>query len=400
MSPAPRPGPSTGAAAIASRNGAVPHLRKALSVKEKLIESARRLHSYLVKEHWDGKALRGPTPGVRWNLRLWRFVKAYAPFIEWHDDCVSYQGQGYWIVGNWLLHRLTKEDEYGEIALASSRFVIESQRDNGSWPNPIPERKHLVTNIEGLWASAGLLATHNRAGDQSCLEGAQAWYKFMEEHIGYQRHGENALAVNYFDVPRGKVPNNSTAAVWFLSELAEATGARGPLEKTEPLLSFLADVQGESGEMPYEVPGEGYTRSIPHYQCFQYNAFQLADLYHFWKRTGADAAAQIASGLASFLAGGVTPDGACRHSCSADHPKVIYHAHTLAYALSCASRWGLGDYTELSRRAYEWTLAQQRPDGSFPFSYGDYRVLRDTRPYPANLAMAVFHLASEAGEEP
>ncbi len=371
-----------------------------LDMQEKLIESARRLHGYLVKEHWDGRALKGPTPGVRWNLHLWRFVKAYTPFIEWHDDRISYQGQGYWIIGNWLLHRLTKEDKYGEIALASSKFVVDSQRDDGSWPNPMPERRHLVTNIEGIWAAAGLLATHNRAGDGSCLGAAQAWYKFMEERIGYQRHGDGGLAVNYFDVPRGKVPNNSTAAVWFLSELADAQGAAGPLEKAPAMLSFLRDVQGRNGEMPYEAPGEGYSRSIPHYQCFQYNAFELADLYHFWKRTRAEAAKAIASGLASFLAGGVTSEGACRHSCSSEYPHVIYHAHTIAYALSCATRWGLGDYSDLSRRAFEWTLSRQRPNGSFPFSYGDYLLLRDTRPYPANLAMAVFHLAAEAGEEP
>jgi hypothetical protein len=368
-------------------------------VKDRLLESARRLHEYLLDRCWSGGALRGPTPGVRWNLKLWRFVKAYMPALPWGDAIVSYQGQGYWIIGNWLLHRITGEDRYGETALACSRFVIDSQRPDGSWPNPIPERRHLVTNIEGLWAGAGLLATYKRAGDEACLESAKAWWNFLEKNIGYQEHAQGAAAVNYFDTPRGKVPNNSTAAMWFLSELADATGDPDYHDRSRQMLSFLSDVQKESGEMPYELPGEGYPRSIPHYQCFQYNAFQLIDLYHFWKRTGCEAARTVAAKLAEFLAGGVTASGACRYSCGSELPRVIYHAHTLAYALSCASHWGLDDYTELSTRGYKWTLEQQRPDGSFPFSKRDYLVLSDSRVYPANLAMAVCHLADEAGEE-
>ncbi len=369
-------------------------------MKENLLESALRLHQYLVGEHWDGKALRGPTPGVRWNLRFWRFVKGYTTFLPWRDDVVSYQGQGYWILGNWLLHRLTKDDRFAEIAMASSDFCMEGQRDDGSWPSPMPERRHLVTNIEGLWAGAGLLATYRRTDDAKCLDAAVAWWRFMEGRIGYQSHGAKGAAVNYFNVPRGKVPNNSTAALWFLSELADASDDPAPMKMADPLLAFLQDVQTETGEMPYEVPGEGYDRSVPHYQCYQYNAFQLIDLYHSWKRKERLETRSIAAKMAPFLAGGVTGEGACRYSCKSELPRVIYHAHTLAYALSCATRWGLGEYRELSRKGYEWTLGVQRPDGSLPFSFGDYRILSDARAYPANLAMAVYHLAAEAGEEP
>lgn len=369
-------------------------------MKDRLLDSARLVHRYLADRHWDGSALRGPTPGVRWNLRFWRFFKSYAPFIPWRDDAVSYQGQGYWIIANWLLHRLTGEDEYAEMALGCSKFVAESQRDDGSWPNPILERRHLVTNIEGLWAGAGLLATFRRADDPGCLEAAKAWWRFMEERIGYQSHGGDGSAVNYFDFPRGKVPNNTTAALWFLAELSDAMGDARPLENSGRMIKFLENVQAESGEMPYELPGEAYARSVPHYQCYQYNAFQLADLYHFWRRTEREEVRPIAVKLAEFLAGGVTAEGACRYSCNAKLPRVVYHAHTIAYALSRATRWGLGDYEEVSRRAYEWTMSVQRPDGGFPFSYGDYLVLKDTRAYPANLAMAILHLAGGAGEEP
>jgi len=221
----------------------------------------------------------------------------------------------------------------------------------------------------------------------------------MEERIGYQRHGDHGAAVNYFDRQRGKVPNNSTAAMWFLAELADAEGEGAPPEAARRMLAFLREVQTPDGEMPYELPGEGYERSIPHYQCFQYNAFQLIDLFHFWKLCRWEDVIPVARGLASFLARGVTPEGACRFSCDSLYPRIVYHAHAMAYALSGAARWGLGDYADLSRRCYDWVLARQRPDGSFPFSTRERFFLRDTRAYPANLAMAVFHLAGEASDE-
>lgn len=370
-------------------------MERSSHVKERLFESAKRLHRYLLANHWDGGALKGPAPGVRWNFRIWRFVRAYTSFLQWKDQCVCYQGQGYWILANWLLLGLTKDDHFGDVALASSRFVLETQRQDGSWPNPLPERKHLVATIEGVWASAGLLATYERTGDTSCLEGALAWHRFMTERIGYQEHGADGAAINYFDVPRGKVPNTSTAALWFLSELAKASGEARHLEPSSRMLAFLADVQTSKGEMPYEIPGPTCKRRMPHYQCFQYNAFQLADLYHLWKNTRIDEARSIAKGIASFLAGGVTPGGAPKHHCGADRPSVTYHADSIGYALSCASRWGLGDYANSSQNAYAWALGRQRSDGSFPFSTGDYWILGDGRSYPSTLAMTLFHLASE-----
>ena len=369
-------------------------------MKEQLLDSARHLHRYMATNHLDGGALKGPAPGVRWNLRVWRFVKAYTPFMPWSDDCVCYQGQGYWIVANWLLHRLTKDDEYGEIALNASKFVLDTQRENGSWPNPLPERKHLASTIEGLWAGTGLLATFGRTGDARCLEAALAWHHFMTEQIGYQNHGAEGAAINYFDVPRGKVPNNSTATLWFLSELADASEDAPHLEPSKRILAFLKDAQTDAGEMPYELPGESYRRQVSHYQCFQYNAFQLIDLYNFWKRTDTEEARSIATGIASFLSGALTPEGACRYACTARLPHVIYHAGAVGHALSCASRWGLGDFQDLSKSAFSWTLSKQRQDGSFPFSLGDYWILSDGRSYPATMAITLFHLASEAGGEP
>jgi hypothetical protein len=368
-------------------------------MRDRLLESAKRLHGYLLTNHWKDKALQGPTPGVRWNLRYWRFVRAYLGFLPWGDDSVSFQGQGYWIMANWILHRLTKEDIYGKTALASTETVLEAQRPNGSWPNAYRERKDLISTIEGMWASLGLLATFSRTGDQRCLDGAIAWHRCMTDRIGFQTHGTSGAAINYFDIPRGKVPNNSTAALYFLSELSQSTGEKNYIEPAASLLNFLADVQTSHGEMPYEIPGDAHRRSVPHYQCYQYNSFQLADLYLYWRNTGSDEARAIAKGIASFVTGALTDAGACKCRCGARLPHLVYHAGVLAYSLSCATRWGIGDFDEQAKRAFAWMLDRQRPDGSFPFSLGDYWILSDGRSYPGNLVMILYHMVSEVSSD-
>src|SRR5690242_10747104 len=62
--------------------------------------AAERLHSYLRSHHYQSGVLRGPDAGVRLNLRLWRFLKSGLDRIEWRDDYVFIQTQGYWILSN------------------------------------------------------------------------------------------------------------------------------------------------------------------------------------------------------------------------------------------------------------------------------------------------------------
>ncbi len=70
---------------------------------DELLDAAKRLHRYLFNNHWTGHALIGPDPGIRFNYRIGRFIKSYFSSIDWKDDLYYLQGQGYWILGNWLL---------------------------------------------------------------------------------------------------------------------------------------------------------------------------------------------------------------------------------------------------------------------------------------------------------
>src|SRR5947199_9643869 len=106
-----------------------------------IMDAAVRLHGYLLKRHWNGQALKGPDPGIRFNWRVGRFVKGYLDFLPWRDDLVYVQGQGYWILGNYLMADLLDDERYAEIALACSEYVLRAQHPEGYWEYPNPEWK-------------------------------------------------------------------------------------------------------------------------------------------------------------------------------------------------------------------------------------------------------------------
>lgn len=147
-----------------------------------------------------------------------------------------------------------------------------------------------------------------------------------------------------------------------------------------------------SGEFPYALAGTGGGADRPHYQCFQYNAFQCFDLMRYWELTGEEAALPLIKQGLRFLKTGQAADGHARYDCTDEHRAVTYHAAVLGAAFLKAGQIGLGDYSQEADRAYRYVLGQQREDGSFPHSQGDYRLLGDRRSYPRYLAMILYHL--------
>jgi hypothetical protein len=289
-----------------------------------------------------------------------------------------------------MLHEATGERRYRELALDASEATLKLQKAAGYWAYPLPERKHLIATVEGDWGAIALLASHAREPRKEFLEGATRWYDFLLRRIGFQEHAPGK-AINYFDQPRGKIPNNSAEAMWVFLRLWKATGDSRYLDHVDALRDFLAAVQLASGELPYIV-GSQYEPGRVHYLCFQYNAFQ------FLKLAWAEAlrpdlqTKRIVASLARFLEKGVTPTGACARDCSRETPETDYYTAALAAALDEAGRSGLLENPERSQRCYARALARQRPDGSFGYSTGDYGFLRDHRSYPRAQAMTLFHL--------
>jgi hypothetical protein len=336
--------------------------------------------------------LSGPDYGVRFNFRAWRFLKSALDFIPWHDDYVFMQTQGYWILTNWLLYERTAEPRYRDIALATTEAVMKLQTREGFWAYPLPERKHLIATVEGCWGALGLLASHAHAPRGEFLDGAIRWYDFLTSRIGFQAH-RRGKAINYFDRPRGKVPNNSALAVWLFLRLWRETAQERFLEHVEGLFEFLASVQRPSGELPYVV-GSPYERAREHYLCFQYNAFQFLELRWSAALGPGEPARALLSGLVKFLERGVTASGASALDCSTAGrawPEVDYYNAVLAAALAEAAKLDLAN-SSLSARCYARLLERQRPDGSFWYSTGDHRFLSDHRSYPRAEAMTLFHL--------
>jgi hypothetical protein len=182
--------------------------------------------------------------------------------------------------------------------------------------------------------------------------------------------------------------------LYFLAKLKEATGDDRYLEKAPSLISWLYDVQLESGELPYGVRGapDGAGDWI-HFLCYQYNAFEFMDLVIYYRLTGDASVFDILRPLARYLAGGLTPAGFAKYDCHHDTPEVPYYTLAVAQALSQASELGLGDFDRLVTRAYRQVLDKQRANGRFAYhSRANYGVLSDRRSYPRYLSMMLFHL--------
>lgn len=363
-----------------------------MPTRDELLSSAQRLHGHLLRRHYSHGWLSGPDAGIRFNLRTWRFLKSTLNFVPWRDDYLFMQTQGYWVLVNWMLYEATGVDHYCDVALEATEATLKLQNPEGFWAYPLPQRKHLIATVEGDWGSIALLATHARQPRSDLLRGAIRWYEYLVNRIAFQDHARGK-AINYFDKPRGKVPNNSVEAAWLFARLWKATDDDRFLEHVDALLDFVAAVQLASGELPYVVESPFESRRA-HYLCFQYNAFQFLKLAWLDALRPGGGARSLLPRLAEFLSRGVRPLGMSASDCSTASgggPEVDYYTAVLAAALHEAAQRGLADQA-LSARCYARVLERQRPDASFWYSTGDYGFLSDHRSYPRPQVMTLFHL--------
>lgn len=298
------------------------------------------------------------------------------------------QGMGYWVLANWLLHDLEGEDRFREWARFGANVLCDLQRENGSWPYPLRERRHLVATIEGNWAALALLASFRRSGEEVYRAAASGWVRFLLEEIGFQGYA-GTLAVNYFDRPRGNIPNNSTNTLWLLAEHASLEPTATLAREMEGMKAFLRKVQRPNGELPY-ILGSPHEPGKTHYLCYQYNAFECLDLCHYYERTGDADVEPVLRSLVGFLLEGLDEEGHVRASCLSAHPRVLYYTAAVSAALWKAARLGLSPSLEAPRLGMARLLDAQLPDGSFPYSSRDYGFLRDGRSYPRYLAMILY----------
>ena len=355
-------------------------------------DASMRLHSYLVREHWNGMALEGPDSGIRFNSRIGRFIKSYLDFLPW-SDCYTYmQAQAYWILDNWLMSDLLSNQQYSDYALSCVEYVLTAQQPGGYWEYPNPEWKGRIATVEGNYAALGLLESYCRTRREPLLASAKKWYQYIMQEVGFQG-GEGMLAINYFsNVRGGMVPNNTASVLRFLAKLADATADAQYLALCDGMVAWLIHVQLKTGELPYSVAnlnGEGRI----HFLCYQYNAFEFLNLAKYYQLTDDRRILPVLERLAAYLATGISESGAARYDCHHERPQVLYYTAAVAAALSQAASLGLGDFSALADRAYEQVLAHQRADGGFEFfSRGNYGLLSDRRSYPRNLSMILNHL--------
>lgn len=359
--------------------------------------AVHRLHSLLCDRFWNGREYVGPDPGVRFNLRVWRFVKSYLGFVHWQDNCSYLQTQGYCVKNNWEMHELFGDTRARDIAIGCALSILNRQRPEGYWDYPSREWAGRIGTVEGTWGAMGMLASYERTRGEALRKGVLRWYEFLVNNVGFQKT-DAGMGINYYanrDI--GLVPNNSTLGLAFFGELARVMEDAKYLRYCPELVSFLASVQMHSGEFPYvvETPlGKGRL----HYQCYQYHAFQLLDLAAYFRATQDSAVLPLIEGIDKFLSQSVKDDGHTQYACYNSHTRVVYHTAAIGAALCTARRLGVGHSLEAENRAYEYVLSKQNRDGGFPFSEGDYYFLGDARYYPRYLAMILHHLLARAGE--
>jgi hypothetical protein len=366
-------------------------------IMSKYLHAAQRLHHFLHENFWDGELLIGPDQGVRFNRRFWRFVKSYLAFLPWADNCYYLQAQEYWVLGNWQLYDLIGEQQMADMAIKCAYGILKAQQPNDHWGYPHPGWAGRIATVEVVGAALGMLASYERAKEPPLLEGVIKAYDFLINHTGFQK-ADSGFAINYFANRRGGlVPNNTTLALAFFGRLAQVTGDERYLTHCPEMLAFLASVQLGTGEFPYVIEsplGKGH----PHFQCYQYNAFELQDLAMYYEATQDGTVLPLITKLAQFLSPSVKEDGSTRFDCADSGAQIIYNTAAIAAALGIARRMGLYSALEAENRAYAYVLSQQHSNGGFAFSRREHGFLKDKRYYPRPMTMILYHLLLRASE--
>lgn len=366
--------------------------RKYFEVEKNIyLDAAIKLHQYILDHHWIDNQLIGPDPGIRWNFKILRFPKSYLSFIPWQDDKYFLQGQGYWIVDNWLLYEISGQDKYKNIAVQCTEEILKQQHEDGYWLHPLPEWRDRIATVEGIYASIAMLYTYKYTQDQKYLNSALTWYDFMIEKIGFLEF-KDGLAIKYFaNVKDGYIPNNSTLTLTFLAELYDKTGDKKYLKYEDELIRFLAHVQKPNGEFPYNVKTET-NPGRAHLLCYQYNSFQFLDLVRYYEITKNEAILDILQKLIGFLLTGQNSNGSSKYKCHTNYPETNYYTAVLAAALHKAEHFAIAKTREQSDKAYARFMKHQSRKGGFAFSYRNWVILMDKRSYPRYLSMILKHL--------
>ncbi len=368
-----------------------------------LEDSAIKLWRSIFANFWDGRRITGPDPGLKLNLRIWRFIKSCIPAFGRADNYYFLQAQGYWIKNNWDLFRLTNKPIYRQVALACSDNIVDSQKSDGSWQYPLREWKNYVSTVEGTWASLGLLESYQHTKNRIYFDGASKWFEFLINETGFQVHLDS-LSINYFAhissarvmlyAKSVKVPNNTTLVLWFFAELFRITGDRKYLRFNDKLVRFIELCQEDSGELVYEVRKK-------HYLCYHYNAFEFIDLYNYYLITHDERVKVILEKLSKYLSAGVLQNGSVKYNCSQSYPEIYFFSSVTGAALTLASDAGLGKFEHITKRIFENLKKYQRSDGSFCYSNRDavyfrtpikWGFLSDKNSYPSYLSFMLNHL--------
>lgn len=382
------------------------------SVAPKVIDTDRCLHSamknwdFLVDKYYKEGLIQGPDVGVGAYLRGGRFLaNTFTPSKVKEKKYAFQQTQAYFIRSSLMLYHITNDEKYKQKAQVVGDQVVRMQCTNGSWHYPLKEWRDKVVVVDCNWAAMGLLDLYLETENKKYLNAALKWINFLISEVGYSEIADDKICFHYFSPNYlGKLtPNITTLSTALLARMF-AINQTGIYENLiHKGLNFIQHVMKPNGEIPYTILEDKkgltlrekiYRKLMPtdHYQCAQYNAFQLMDLCCVYEELNIDRIKDLILKIASFLSTCVANDGRTQIQCGDNSSVIYYHTSAVGAALFKADEVLSLGFSNKGKKAIEFVLKHQNPSGGFPFSQREYKLFSDSFEYPRTNLYTLYHL--------
>jgi hypothetical protein len=276
------------------------------------------------------------------------------------------QTQAYWIRANLRIYEMLEEETFLTLAIRTGNALVLRQKE-GWWKSNLIGLSNRLDVIHNTLIANSLFDLYELTGDKRYIESVLAYDDVLNKRIGFTYLDDGSAFVKYFSGGKKEfVCNANTLVLSFLGRLTKIGYSRK--EVIEPLLKALSNSMLENGELPYDA------RFTLHYQCTQYNAFELIDLIEYQYYSSDNDAEKLIDKIARWLASRVTSEGHVWYQCNKMFPLITYH-HTATLAALSAARSHV-HFNECVQKKIssllKFCLERQMKNGLF--EYGIFRL--------------------------
>ncbi len=273
------------------------------------------------------------------------------------------QTQAYWIRANLRLYEMLEEETFLTLAIRTGNALVLRQKE-GWWKSNLIGLSNRLDVIHNTLIANSLFDLYELTGDKRYMESVLTYDDVLNKRIGFTYLDDGSAFVRYFSGGKKEfVCNANTLVLSFLGRLTKVGYSRKEVIKS--LLKALSNSMLENGELPYDAC---FTL---HYQCTQYNAFELMDLIEYQYYSSGNDAEKLIDKIARWLASRVTPEGYVWYQCNKMFPLITYH-HTATLAALSAAHTHIHFNECLQKknsRLLKFCLERQMRNGLFEYGY-------------------------------